>query len=110
MRKKAAKPKAKVVKMTLPAQAVLDFPDVIWEKSGSKENERLIEKRRQGKRLNPLEEHLLLKYFSAQQKRVQKAKQSMETERENQRSVEQAKQARKENRRDERDQLYARKV
>jgi hypothetical protein len=113
MGRKPAKPKPKVAKVTLPAQAALDFPDDIWEKFGSKENERLIEKRRQGKRLNPLEEHLLLKYFPAQQKRVQKAKQSMETEREKQRSVEQAsKQARnlRENRRDERDQLYARKV
>jgi len=112
MGKRPAKPRPKVAKVTLPAQAALDFPDDIWEKLGSKENERLNEKRRQGKRLNPLEEHLLLKYFPAQQKRVQKAKQSMETEREKQRSVEQAKQARnlKENRRDERDQLYARKV
>ncbi len=80
------------------------------KKSGSKENERLIEKHRQGKRMNALEEYLCLKYFSAQQKRVQKAKQSKETERENQRLVKQAKQARKEKRKDEQDQLYARKV
>ena len=112
MGRKSAKPKAKVERKTLPAQAKLDFPDSIWEKAGRKENDRLLEKRRQGKKLSPLEEHLILRYFPAQQKRVQKAKQSMETGRENQRSesVERAKQARKENRRDERDQHYARKV
>ena len=102
--------KAKVVKVTLPAQAALDFPDNLWEKSGSKEHDRLKEKRRRGKNLSPMEEHLLLKYFPAQQKRLQKSKRSMETERENQRSVEQARQARKDKRRDERDQPYARKV
>ncbi len=102
--------KAKVVKVTLPAQAALDFPDNILEKSGSKEHERLIAKRRRGGELSPMEEHLLLKYFPAQQKRLQKAKRSIETERENQRSVEQARQARKDKRRDERDQPYARKV
>ncbi len=110
MGRKPGKQKPKVAKVTLPAEAALDLPDNIWEKSESKENERLLEKRRQGKRLNPMEEHLVLKYFPAQQKRVRKAKQSLETERENQRSVEQGKQARKGNRRDERDQLYARKV
>jgi hypothetical protein len=57
-----------------------------------------------------MEEHLLLKYFPAQQKRLQKAKRSIETERENQRSVEQARQARKDKRRVEGDQPYARKV
>ncbi len=102
--------KAKVVEVALPTQAALDFPDTIWEKSGSKEHDRLKEKHRKGKRLNPMEEHLLLKYFPAQQKRLEKAKRSMETERENQRSVEQAKQARKDNRRDGRDQPYARKI
>jgi hypothetical protein len=60
--------------------------------------------------MNALEEYLRLKYFPAQQKRVQKAKQSKETKRENQRLVKQAKQARKEKWKDEQDQLYARKV
>jgi hypothetical protein len=64
--------KAKVVKVPLPAQAALDFPDAIWEKSGSKEYERLKEKRTSSKKkLNALEEYLCLKYFPAQQKRVQ---------------------------------------
>ncbi len=96
------KPKAKVVKVPLPAQAALDFPDAILEKSRSKKNERLIEKHRQGKRLNALEKYrdLRLKYIAAQQKRVQKAKQSKETERE----------VWKEKRKDEQDQLYPRKV
>ena len=102
--------KAKVVKVTLPAQAALDFPDNLWEKTGSKEHDRLKEKGRRGRKLTPMEEHLLLKYFPAQQKRLQKAKRSIETERENQRSVEQARQARKDKRRVEGDQPYARKV
>jgi hypothetical protein len=104
--------KKNVTKKTAPEESgALDFPDAIWEKSGSKEYERLKEKRTSSKKkLNALEEYLCLKYFPAQQKRIQKVKQSKETERENQRSAEQAKQARKEKRKNEQDEFYARKV
>jgi hypothetical protein len=107
---KPKKAKAKVVQMPLPRQAAIDYPDDAWEKSGSKAYEMLKERHRKNLKLDPLQQFLFSKYFPAQKKRVEKVKQSKETERENQRSEKQAKQTRKENREIEQAEIYACKV
>jgi hypothetical protein len=70
----------------------------------------LKERYRKNLMFDPLPQFLFSKYFPAQKKRVEKVKQSNETERENQLSEKQAKQTRKENRKIEQAELYACKV
>ena len=95
MPKAKAKAKAKVKVIPHAVTAATDWPDDRWEKFGCKHYEMLLEKRKKNKKLVGLEEHLVLKHFPSQRKRVEKQQQEKEAEKKKRQSEEQAKQARK---------------
>ena len=104
------KAKAKVKVIPHAVSALNDWPDDRWEKFGCKHYAMLLEKRKQNKKLNGLEEHLVLKHFPSQRKRVEKQQQEKEAEKKKKQSEEQAKQARKTQRDAEQAQAFSRKV
>ena len=105
-----AKAKAKVKVIPHAVSAGIDWPDDKWEKFGCKHYAMLLEKRKRNKKLVGLEEHLVLKHFPAQQKRVEKQKQEKEAEKKRRQSEEQAKTRRKTEREAEQAEAFSRKV
>ena len=65
---------------------------------------------KKNKKLVGLEEHLVLKHFPSQRKRVEKQQQEKEAEKKKRQSEEQAKSARKSQREAEQAQAFSRKV
>ena len=110
MPKAKAKAKAKVKVIPHAVSAGIDWPDDKWEKFGCKHYAMLLEKRKKNKKLVGLEEHLVLKHFPAQQKRVEKQQREKEAAKKKRQSEEQAKQARKAQREAEQAQAFSRKV
>ena len=104
------KAKAKVKVIPHAVTALNDLPDDRWEKFGCKHYELLLEKRKKNKKLVGLEEHLVLKHFPAQRKRVEKQKQEKEAEKKRRQSEEQAKTRRKTEREAEQAEAFSRKV
>ena len=105
------KAKAKVKVIPHAASAAQDWPDDRWEKFGSKHYAMLLEKRKRNKgKLVGVEEHLVLKHFPAQQKRVEKQQREKEAEKKRRQSEEQAKKKRKTEREAEQAEAFSRKV
>ena len=111
MPKAKAKAKAKVKVIPHAVSAGIDWPDDRWEKFGCKHYAMLLEKRKQKKgKLVGLEEHLVLKHFPAQQKRVEKQQREKEAAKTKRQSEEQAKKRRQTEREAEQAQVFSRKV
>ena len=111
MPKAKAKAKAKVKVIPHAVSAGIDWPDDKWEKFGCKHYAMLLEKRKRNKgKLVGVEEHLVLKHFPAQQKRVEKQQREKEAEKKRRQSDEQAKNRRKTEREAEQAQVFSRKV
>ena len=105
------KAKAKVKVIPHAVTALDDWPDDRWEKFGCKHYAMLLEKRKQKKgKLVGLEEHLVLKHFPSQRKRVEKQQQEKEAEKKKRQSEEQAKKRRKTEREAEQAEAFSRKV
>jgi hypothetical protein len=94
-KKPAPKANAKVKVIPHAVTAAIDWPDDRWEKFGCKHYEMLLEKRKKNRKLVGLEEHLVLKHFPSQRKRVEKQQQEKEAEKKKRQSEDQAKSARK---------------
>ena len=112
-KKPPAKAKAKVKVTSHAVTAATDWPDDSdrWEKFGCKHYAMLLEKRKQKKgKLVGLEEHLVLKHFPSQRKRVEQQQKEKEAEKKKRQSEAQAKQARKAQRETEQAQAFSRKV
>ena len=111
MPKAKAKAKAKVKVIPHAVSAGIDWPEDKWEKFGCKHYAMLLEKRKRNKgKLVGVEEHLVLKHFPSQRKRVEKQQQEKEAEKKKRQSEAQAKQARKAQREAEQAQAFSRKV
>ena len=112
MPKKApAKAKAKVKVTSHAVSAASDWPDDMWENFGCKHYAMLLEKRKRNRgKLVGLEEHLVLKHFPAQRRRVEKQKREKEAEKKRRQSEEQAKTRRKTEREAEQAEAFSRKV
>ena len=100
----------KVVKVTFPAQAEIDYPQRLFQAQGSKMFASLQDRKKANKKLDKFEEYLVLKHFPKQQQTFNKEQKTAKENDAQQKSAEAAKKARKEHRSEEQAQIYQRKV
>jgi hypothetical protein len=100
----------KVVKVTFPAQAEIDYPQRLFQAQGSKMFASLQDRKKANKKLDKFEEYLVLKHFPKQQQTFNKEQKTAKENDAKQKSAEAAKKARKEHRSEEQAQIYQRKV
>jgi hypothetical protein len=110
MQPKAKGKHNKVVKVTFPPQAEIDYPQSIFEAQGCKTYASMQGRKKANKKLDKYEEYLVLKHFPKQQQTVNKEQKTVKENDAKQKSAEAAKKERKEQRSEEQAQVYQHKV